>query len=223
MKRSSTIKIAPSVLSAKFSNLEEQIRLVEKGGADWLHLDIMDGHFVPNITFGPMVVKAIRSITKLPLDAHLMIERPDRYLEAFRQAGVDRLTVHVETCPHLHRTVQRIKELGMKAGVTLNPSTPATSLEEIIPEVDLILVMTVNPGFGGQKFIRTMLKKIKEVSSMISHARRTIELEVDGGVDEQNASEVVAAGATVLVAGNSIFSKKSIPTAVRALRNAAIG
>lgn len=216
------IKIAPSILSADFSSLKEQIHLVEKGGADWLHLDIMDGHFVPNITFGPMVVKAIRSVTKLPLDAHLMIENPDQYLENFKSSGVDRLTVHVETCPHLHRTIQRIKELGMKPGVTLNPSTPASSLKEIIPYIDLVLVMTVNPGFGGQKFIRSILKKIKEISGMINAFNSSIYLEVDGGVDEKNAAELVEAGATVLVAGYSIFSKNNIPQSIRNLRKAAL-
>ena len=216
------IKIAPSILSADFSSLKEQIRLVEKGGADWLHLDIMDGHFVPNITFGPMVIKAIRSVTKLPLDAHLMIENPDRYLENFKSAGVDRLTVHVETCPHLHRTIQHIKKLGMKPGVTLNPSTPASSLKEIIPFVDLVLVMTVNPGFGGQKFIRSMIKKIKEISGIINTYNSSIYLEVDGGVDESNASELAAAGANVLVAGHSIFSKNNIPLSIYNLRKAAL-
>ena len=216
------IKIAPSILSADFSSLKEQIRLVEKGGADWLHLDIMDGHFVPNITFGPMVIKAIRSVTKLPLDAHLMIENPDRYLENFKAAGVDRLTVHVETCPHLHRTIQHIKKLGMKPGVTLNPSTPASSLKEIIPFVDLVLVMTVNPGFGGQKFIRSMIKKIKEISGIINTYNSSIYLEVDGGVDESNASELAAAGANVLVAGHSIFSKNNIPLSIHNLRKAAL-
>lgn len=216
------IKIAPSILSADFSSLKEQIRLVEKGGADWLHLDIMDGHFVPNITFGPMVIKAIRSVTKLPLDAHLMIDNPDRYLENFKLAGVDRLTVHVETCPHLHRTIQHIKKLGMQPGVTLNPSTPASSLKEIIPFVDLVLVMTVNPGFGGQKFIRSMIKKIKEISGMINAHNSSIYLEVDGGVDESNASELVAAGANVLVAGYSIFSKNNIPRSIRNLKKAAL-
>ena len=215
-----TVKIAPSILSADFTNLERDIHLVEEGGADWLHLDIMDGHFVPNITFGPMVVKAIRSLTTLPLDAHLMIEAPDRYLEVFRDSGVDRLTVHVETCPQLNRTIQRIQELGMKAGVTLNPSTPVSTIEEIVPSADLVLVMTVNPGFGGQKFIPTMLRKIEEVRSLISRSDRPIELEVDGGVDINNARDIVNAGATVLVAGNSIFAKRSIPQSIHSLRTA---
>lgn len=216
------IKIAPSVLSADFRNLEQQIQKCEAGRADWLHLDIMDGCFVPNITFGPMVVKSIRSVTKLPLDAHLMIESPDRYLEDFQKAGVDRLTVHVETCPHLHRTIQKIKELNMKAGVTLNPATPVSSLKEIIPYVDLVLVMTVNPGFGGQKFIKTMMKKIEKVAGMIAETGLNIELEVDGGIDENNAGAVVSAGATVLVAGHSIFSHKDIPQAIRMLRKSAV-
>ena len=216
------VKIAPSVLSADFTNLARDIRLVEEGGGDWLHLDIMDGHFVPNITFGPMVVKAIRSLTKLPLDAHLMIEAPDGYLEVFRDSGVDRLTVHVETCSHLPTTIQRIKKLGMKAGVTMNPSTPVSSIEEVISSVDLILVMTVNPGFSGQKFIHPMLRKIEMVSKLLKKEDHLIELEVDGGVDTGNARDIVAAGATVLVAGNSIFSKKSIPLSIQSLRAAAL-
>ncbi len=220
MKRK--IIIAPSVLSADFSRLEEQIRLVEKGGADWLHLDIMDGNFVPNITFGPMIVKTIRSMTKLPLDTHLMIKSPERFIESFRKAGSDRLTVHVETCSHLHRTVEAIKELGAKAGVTLNPATPASSLKEILPYVDLVLVMTVNPGFGGQKFIRSMLRKVREMNEMISSVNPKIHLEVDGGVDETNAFELVKAGANAFVAGHSIFSKRDITGAVRKLRKAAL-
>ncbi len=217
------VKIAPSILSADFLHLERSIRLAESGGADWIHLDIMDGHFVPNLTIGPMIVSAIRSVTKRPLDTHLMIQFPDRYLEDFKEAGSDRVTVHVETCPHLHRTVERIRKLGMRPGVTLNPSTPAQSLAEIVPFVDLILVMTVNPGFGGQRFIRTMFRKVAEISSMIERSGREIELEVDGGVDEENARRLVAAGATVLVAGHSIFSHRNIPAAVRRLRRAAEG
>jgi len=216
------IKIAPSVLSADFSNLRNQIIAVEKGGADWIHLDIMDGRFVPNITFGPVVVQAIRSCTKLPLDAHLMIETPDRYLEKFREAGVDRLTVHVEACTHLHRTIQKITELGMKAGVSLNPATHVSAIAEILPFVDQILVMTVNPGFGGQKFIESTLKKIEKISSMITQSKKEIELEVDGGIDAKNAHRLVDAGATVLVAGYSIFSQKNIQKAVKLLHTAAI-
>jgi len=213
--------IAPSILSADFTSLGDQISKAEKGGADWIHLDIMDGRFVPNITFGPMVVRAVRSVTKLPLDTHLMIEKPELYLDAFHEAGSDRLTVHVETCPHLHRTIQHIKELGMKAGVALNPSTPALALKEIIEDVDLILVMTVNPGFGAQRFIKAMLRKIEEVSSMIASIKHQVHLEVDGGVDERTAPLLVSAGANVLVAGHSIFSKKKIPQAVEHLRRAA--
>jgi len=216
IRNQKSFKVAPSLLSADFRNLEKQIRLVEKGGADWLHLDIMDGHFVPNITFGPMLVKTVRSISKLPLDTHLMIEKPERFIEAFKQAGSDILTVHVETCPHLHRTIQQIKLLGMKAGVSLNPSTPAHALREIIGEVDLVLVMTVNPGFGGQKFISSMLKKVEEVRSMLKSPNQF--LEVDGGVDVTTAPELIKAGANVLVAGNAIFSQKNITQAVKRLK-----
>ena len=215
------IKIAPSILSANFANLEQQIKLVEKGGADWIHLDIMDGHFVPNITFGPMVVKTISNITNLPLDAHLMIQNPDKYLEDFQKAGTNRLTVHVEACIHLHRTIQRIKELGMKAGVSLNPSTPISTVKEILPIIDQVLVMTVNPGFGGQKFIKSTLRKVKDISVMIKETSKKIELEVDGGVDESNAAALAKAGVTVLVAGYSIFSKRNISQAVKNIRRAA--
>jgi ribulose-phosphate 3-epimerase len=212
------IKIAPSILSANFSNLEKDIKLIEKGGADWIHLDIMDGNFVPNITFGPILIKSLRKITKLPLDAHLMIEKPERYIEEFKKVGVDILTVHTEATTHLHRTISQIKKFGMKAGVSLNPSTPAIAIREVLPFVDLVLVMSVNPGFGGQTFISTMLRKIQEVALMIETSGRKIDLEVDGGVDETNIRQIFEAGATVTVAGYSIFSKKNIPQAIRNLK-----
>lgn len=217
-----SLKIAPSLLSADFARLSDQIKLAEKGKADWLHLDIMDGHFVPNITFGPLVVRSIRPITKLPLDAHLMVEDPDQFIDDFRSAGVDHITVHVEGCRHLHRTIQKIKKLGLKAGVSLNPATPAISLREILPFVDQVLVMSVNPGFGGQSFIRQSLRKIQEIGMMAEAIDKVIDISVDGGVDDSNASEIVGAGATVLVAGYTIFSKKNIPQAVKNLRNAAV-
>lgn len=215
------IKIAPSILSADFTKLERQIRLVERGGADWIHIDVMDGHFVPNITFGPVMVKAVRSLTKLPLDTHLMIQHPERYIDDFKKAGADRLTVHIETCPHLHRVIQHIRNAGMNPGVTLNPASPSSSLKEIIPYVDLVLVMTVNPGFGGQKFINSMFAKIREVRKMVHEMNPSAFIEVDGGVDTTNAGRLIAAGANVFVAGHSIFSHKNIPQAVRNLRKAA--
>lgn len=214
------LRIAPSLISADFTNLQRDIRLVEKGKADWLHLDIMDGQFVPNITFGPLIVRAVRKMTKLPLDAHMMIRHPENFLADFAAAGVDRLTVHVETCPHLHRTIQRIRELGMKPGVTLNPATPIGAVKEILPFVDLLLIMTVNPGFGGQQFISSMISKVKSAAEMISAVNPEALLEIDGGVDETNAPDLREAGATVFVAGTSIFSKKSIPLAIQSLRAA---
>lgn len=204
-----TYKIAPSILTADFVRLGEQIRAAEAGGADWIHLDIMDGHFVPNITFGPVLVRAVRQITNLPLDVHLMIEQPERYLADFAQAGADRLTVHVETCPHLHRTIQQIKELGCKAGVTLNPATPLSSLEEILPDVDLVLVMSVNPGFGGQSYIPGSTTKIARLRAMLDAIGSPAEVEVDGGINATTIAEVVGAGATVLVIGSAIFNSKA--------------
>jgi ribulose-phosphate 3-epimerase len=215
-------KIAPSILSADFARLGQQVSEAEAAGADYIHIDVMDGHYVPNITVGPLIVKAVRGVTSLPLDVHLMIETPDRYLEDFCAAGADILTVHVETCPHLHRTVQQIKELGCRAGVTLNPSTPVVALEEILAYVDLVLVMTVNPGFGGQSFIQRTLTKIKRVRVMLDELDSRAELEVDGGIDLRTAPLVVGAGADVLVAGSAIFgSAEGIAEAVARLRAAA--
>ncbi|HDL78954.1 MAG TPA: ribulose-phosphate 3-epimerase, partial [Bacteroidetes bacterium] len=198
-----------------FAHLAEEINLVEKAGVDFIHLDVMDGHFVPNITFGPAVIKKIRSVTDLPLDAHLMISEPNRYLEDFRRAGVDILTVHQEVCPHLHRTVQKIKRLGMKAGVALNPATPLVTVEEILTDIDLLLIMTVNPGFGGQTFIETMLSKIERAKQMIRKLDRTVEIEVDGGIDGLTAEETTRAGATILVSGSAIFHANDISESVK--------
>ena len=214
-------KIAPSILSADFGRLGQQIAEAETAGADYIHVDVMDGHFVPNITIGPLVVRAARQATRLPLDVHLMIESPERYLADFAAAGANILTVHVETCPHLHRTVQQIKELGCRAGVTLNPSTPATSLEEIVPFVDLVLVMTVNPGFGGQTFIAEMLPKIERIHSMLRAVGSSAELEVDGGIDPETAPRTAKVGANVFVAGSAIFgAEEGVAQAITRLRTA---
>jgi ribulose-phosphate 3-epimerase len=211
--------IAPSILSADFTRLGEQIAEAEAGGADWIHVDVMDGHFVPNITIGPMIVEAARRASQLPLDVHLMIENPDRYLDDFVGAGATCLTVHQETCPHLHRTIQRIRELGACPGVSVNPATPVETLDDVLPFIDLVLVMTVNPGFGGQKFIRECLPKVARLSRKLeAMGRQDIEIEVDGGIDSSTAPAVVAAGANVLVAGSAVFSKGSIRDNIRALR-----
>ncbi len=213
------IKIAPSILSADFAALGEEIARVEAAGADQLHVDVMDGHFVPNLTIGPPVVEAIRKRTRLPLDVHLMIEAPERHLPAFKSAGADLLTVHAEACPHLDRTLHQIKELGAKAGVALNPSTPPTVLEYVLDALDLVLVMSVNPGFGGQAFIPTTYAKVRQLRTLLGS--RPVDVSVDGGVKLDHAGPLVAHGATVLVAGSLIFSAPDPGAVVKQLRNAA--
>jgi len=216
------VLIAPSILSADFSNLADQIAKAEEGGADWIHLDVMDGHFVPNLTIGPPVVRSLRKLTRLPFDVHLMVTNPDDHLQAFRDAGADRMTVHVETCPHLHRTVQHIHALGAKAGVCLNPGTPPLMLEQILPDIELVLVMTVNPGFGGQSFLPGSLAKLRAVRRMIRAQQLDTYVQVDGGIDPTTAPSVIEAGADVLVAGHFIFSSADIPQAVHSLRRSAL-
>lgn len=211
--------LAPSILSANFTNLEKEIRSVEMGGADWIHCDVMDGKFVPNITFGPIVVKAVNKITKLPIDVHLMIEKPDYFLEDFVKAGADYLTVHQEEVVHLHRTLTHIKELGAKAGVAINPATPVNSLCEILEFVDMVLVMSVNPGFGGQKFIEASLKKIREVKSIREERELNFLIEVDGGVDTNTAKKLKDVGTDVFVSGSAIFSKDNATAAALELKN----
>jgi ribulose-phosphate 3-epimerase len=216
----STVRIAPSILSADFARLADEVARVEAGGADLLHVDVMDGHFVPNLTVGPPIVEALRKVTKLPLDVHLMITNADAYIREFADAGADWLTVHVEACPHLHRTVQAIKERGVKAGVTLNPATPIGSVEAILPDADLLLIMSVNPGFGGQSFIPSSLQKISQAREMIGRAGSRALLEVDGGVKVENAARIVAAGADILVSGSAIFSSKDYAATIKAMRQA---
>jgi ribulose-phosphate 3-epimerase len=215
------IKLAPSILSADFARLGEQIAEVTRAGADYIHVDVMDGHFVPNITIGAPVVASIRPVTSLPLDVHLMIEHPERYISEFVKAGADIITVHIEACPHLHKTIRLIKELGAKAGVSLNPPTPLSAIEEFMPHVDLVLIMSVNPGFGGQSFIPATLPRIANMRKILDDRGLSAELEVDGGINADNAPDIIKAGATVLVAGNSIFrAKEGISQAIQRLREA---
>jgi len=216
------VKIAPSILSADFARLAEAIQSAEAAGADIIHVDVMDGHFVPNITIGPPVVRALRRVTNLPLDVHLMISDPAKYAPAFAEAGADGLTVHVEATPHLHRVLQQIRSLGVRPGVSLNPATPAAAIGEVLNDVDLVLVMTVNPGLGGQTFIEHTLQKVARIREMLEGAGSKAELEVDGGIGPQTAERVVAAGADVLVAGNAIFgAQEGVAAAIEAIRHAA--
>jgi ribulose-phosphate 3-epimerase len=212
------VLVAPSILSADFGRLAEEVQAVERAGADWIHVDVMDGRFVPNITIGPAVVKAIRAATRLPLDVHLMIVEPEKYLEDFAEAGADGMTVHVETCPHLHRTLQHIRHLGKRAGVVLNPATHECAIEYALPAADLVLVMSVNPGFGGQSFIPEVLPKVRAIRRMIDAQGRSIRLEIDGGIAVGTASKATAAGADVLVAGNAVFTHPDYAQAIAAIR-----
>jgi len=217
------VKLAPSILSADFSRLGEQVARVEQAGVEYLHIDVMDGHFVPNITIGPLVVEALRPESKLVFDVHLMIENPDNYVEQFVKAGADIVGIHVEAAHHLHRSVQLIKSLGVRASVSLNPATPLSTIEYILQDVDMVLIMSVNPGFGGQKFIPNVLPKISALRSMIKERGLNVDIQVDGGINPGTAGRVVAAGANVLVAGSAIFGAADIPAAVAGLRTACGG
>lgn len=214
------VKIAPSILSADFAKLGEEIKDVEMGGADYIHVDVMDGHFVPNITIGPLIVEAIRPMTDLPLDVHLMIENPDQYIPAFAKAGADIITVHQEACPHLHRTIQLIKDEGVKAGVVINPATPVSFVKEVLSYVDMVLVMTVNPGFGGQSFIHEALPKIAELDQLRKDNGYNYEIEIDGGVNVDTAKLCTDRGADVLVAGSAVYNEKDRAQAIKAIRDA---
>ena len=214
-------KFAPSILSADFAHLADEIARVTEAGADMIHVDVMDGHFVPNFTIGPPIVKAIRKVTQLPLDVHLMMTNPDDFIQDFIKAGSNYITVHVETCPHLHRTIQSIREEGVKAGVTLNPATPLSSVEEILGDVDLLLIMSVNPGFGGQNFIPSVLEKLRRARKMIDERGEKVELEIDGGVKIENVAAMAHAGADIFVAGSAIFNSKDYKDTIQKMRAAA--
>ena len=217
-----SVRLAPSILSADFAHLARAIAAVERGGADLIHVDVMDGHFVPNITIGPPVVKAIKAVAQVPLDVHLMIQEPDRYLDAFVDAGASWLSVHVEVLPHLHRTITAIKKRGVKAGAVLNPSTPVVALENVAGDLDYVLVMSVNPGFGGQAFIPRSVAKIRAVRALLDAAGNPAPIEVDGGIDLHTVADVVKAGADILVAGQAVFGSPDAEAAARALRAAAV-
>jgi ribulose-phosphate 3-epimerase len=214
------IKIAPSILAADFSKLAEEVKEVEQAGAKLIHIDVMDGHFVPNITMGPIVVEALRPVTKLPLDVHLMINNPDNFIESFAKAGADYITVHVEACPHLHRTIQLIRSFGVKPGVVLNPHTPIESIQHVLEDIDLVLFMTVNPGFGGQKFIHSVVPKIKQLADMIKEKDLAIEIEIDGGINAETIIPCAKAGATIFVAGSAIYSKEDRSKALQDIQQA---
>ena len=214
------IKIAPSILAANFSKLAEEVLEVEQAGAKLIHIDVMDGHFVPNITMGPIVVEALRPVTKLPLDVHLMIENPDNYIESFAKAGADYITVHVEACPHLHRTIQLIRSFGVKPGVVLNPHTPIESIQHVLEDIDMVLFMTVNPGFGGQKFIHAVIPKIKQLADIIKEKGLAIEIEIDGGINAETIVPCAEAGATIFVAGSAIYSQTDRSKALQDIQQA---
>ncbi len=217
------IKIAPSILASDFSRLGDEISKVEKAGADMIHIDVMDGHFVPNITIGPPVVKSLRNTTKLPFDVHLMIENPDEYIDSFIDAGADIISVHIENTPHLNRTLQHIRQRNIKASVVLNPATPLNTLDIVLPDVDMILLMTVNPGFGGQRYIESMTQKVRELRRMADQRGLRLDIEVDGGIDPDNIYRITEAGANVLVAGSTVFNAPDAAEIIRLLRQNAFG